>query len=227
LLAHDHVRRFKEWFIQVTTESDFCEFAGETYVETLGLGWYPDPLIPLDEPGPPAAGYGQPFDIPDAQNAIPGQTAAAFWVDVLVPESAPPGVYTGHVAVTVDGNTTALPLTLEVRQLTLPAENHAGLGSVNYGGLNFSVLWANYPARNDAGLQRWFQMAHAHRLELDAHWLWPLCADGSLGTPCADPDWEMWGDIWRPYMTGSAFTPAEGYWGPSPGQPIRRFMLPQ
>jgi len=230
LAAADHVRRFKEWFIHVAAESDFCDFGGENYVDSLGPGWYPDPLIPLDEPGPPDAGYGQPFDIPDAQNAIPGQTAAAFWVDVLVPGGAPAGTYTGTVSVTVDGGVTLLPLSLEVRNVTLPAENHAGLGSVNYGGLNFHVLWANYPDPNYGGLQRWFQMAHAHRLELDAHWLWPLCNDGALYPPC-DPavglNWDMWRDIWEPYLSGSAFTAAQGYWGPSVGQPIRRFLLPQ
>lgn len=230
LTASDHVRRFKEWFLPVTAESDFCDFAGENYVDSLGLGWYPDPLIPLDEPGPPAAGYGQPFDIPDAQNGIPGQTAVAFWVDVLVPTNTPTGDYHGTVTVNLDGNTTTLPLNLEVRNLTLAAENHAGLGSVNYGGLNFHVLWDTYPTPNDEGLQRWFQIAHAHRLELDAHWLWPLCHDGSLYPPC-DPvvglDWDMWRDLWQPYMTGSAFTTAAGYWGPSAGQPIRRFLLPQ
>ncbi len=219
LAAAEHVRRFKEWFVQVTGESAFCGFAGEGYVSSLGPGWYPDPLIPLDEAV--GEGFGQPFAIPDGANAIPGQTAAAFWVDVLVPAGTTAGTYRGTVTVRSSGATTALALELEVRDLTLPAENHAGLGSVNYGGLAFDVLWGEPDPPHPDGVERWFQLAHAHRFELDAHWLWPPVEDGVA------VDWELWRDLWAPFMTGSAFTAARGYWGPSPGEPIRRFTLPQ
>jgi hypothetical protein len=213
LAAADHVRPYREWFVHVTRESAFCDAVD--LVTSLGPGWYPDALIPLD--APVAEGFGQPFDVPDATNEIPGQMAAAFWVDVLVPDSAAPGWYDGSIQVRFDGATVEVPLRLEVRDITLPAFNAAGLGSVNYGGLGFEVL--NGEAGRE-GLIPWFQEAHAHRLEIDALWLWPPRLDGG------EVDWDAFRETWRPFMTGDAFTREQGYRGPSEGEPIRRFVLP-
>lgn len=213
LAAADAVRRYKEWFVEVRRESTFCE--GVAMVTSLGPGWYPDALIPLDEPV--ADGFGQPFDVPDRRNAVPGQRAAAFWVDVLVPEGTDAGTYRGEVRVDREGGTEAIPLELEVWPITLPAESHGGLGSVNYGGLGFDV-WHG-PA-GAAGLVPWYQMAHAHRVELDALWLWPETLPGLW------VDWGEWREALRPFLSGSAFTREAGYFGPSVGQPVGRFVLP-
>ncbi len=215
LRAADVVRRFREWFVPVTRESEFCDDRIHR-VSSLGLGWYPDALIPLDE-GPLAAGFGEPFDVPDAHNAIPGQTAGAVWVDVLVPEGTRPGTYRGAVEVTSAEGREALPLELRVDDVTLPRENHAGVGSVSYSGLAFEV----YRRRGAEALRPWFQLGHAHRFELDPLWLWPP-ADPRAGTV----DWDAFRALWRPYVTGEAFTAEAGYWGPSPGAPVRRLVLP-
>lgn len=213
LSSSDHVRRYREWFLNVVRESEFCE--DTNLVTSLGLGWYPDALIPLDVPVD--EGFGQPFAVPDERNGIPDQTATAFWVDVLIPEGAQPGWYQAVVRVDFDSDTVEIPLFVEVRDFSLSSYNHAGLGSVNYGGLSFEILQG---AGGAEGLIPWFQESHAHRLEVDALWLWPPWVDG------VSVDWDAFREIWRPFMTGDAFTSEAGYWGPSEGEPIRRFVLP-
>ena len=59
-------------------------------VTTLGPGYYPDALIPLD--GPEADRLpGLPVAVPARDNPVRGQRVAAFWVDVRVPRDAEPG----------------------------------------------------------------------------------------------------------------------------------------
>jgi len=213
LPAATHVRRYRQWFFEVSEESSFCE--GVHLVTSLGTGWYPDPLVPLDSSVGPD--FGQPFDVPDERgNPVDGQTATALWVDVLVPEGAREGTYRGTVTLSFDGGSEELPLEIEVRRITLPRHNHAGLGAVNYGGLGFDV----WDVVGPEGLVPWFQEAHAHRLELDAMWVWPN------STPGVSVDWHQWREGFRPFMSGSAFVPEAGYFGPSAGEPIRRFVLP-
>lgn len=220
LNAGDHIRRYVEWFVEVQQESSFCSVypgipSPVPLVTSLGPGWYPDALIPLELSVDP--GFGQPFDIPQSRNEIAGQTAAAFWVDVLIPASLTAGRYRGEITVLVSGETTTVPLELEVGAFTLSAYNHAGIGTVNYGGLARPLRERG----GDEALVPWFQLAHAHRFELDAVWM-----TTDFDEMSGYVDWAGWTEMWRPFLSGSAFTPSAGYWGPSSGEPIRRFVLP-
>ena len=79
-------------------------------------GRIPDPLIPLIDPysGQPA---GAPFTVTANLNQ-------PVWLDVYIPETAVPGVYSGTVTVTASGQTAVnVPLTLRVWNLTLPDMN--------------------------------------------------------------------------------------------------------
>src|SRR5207248_90292 len=50
--------------------------------------WYSDALVPV---------RGN-FDLPTADNAVPGQTVQPFFVDVYIPHGASPGMHTGSIA---------------------------------------------------------------------------------------------------------------------------------
>ncbi len=87
--AGGNVRLFKEWYVEVQEPSHGS--TSPVGYNCLGLGWYPDALIPLDAPVKPE--FGMPFDLPDKANAVPDQKLQAIWIDVL--DAAGPGG--GHV----------------------------------------------------------------------------------------------------------------------------------
>ncbi|MCL4195014.1 MAG: DUF4091 domain-containing protein, partial [Thermoguttaceae bacterium] len=81
-------------------------------------GWYPDPLIPLRHPdtGEPLRGRitAVPFD-------LPANETHGFWVDIRVPDAAPPGEYKGTYRVTATGQGgVEIPVTLTVWDFDLP-----------------------------------------------------------------------------------------------------------
>jgi len=65
-------------------------------------GWWPDPLLPAG-----------PFDVAAGQRQ-------PLWCSVSVPPDARPGRYTGEVAVTCAGQTSTVPVELEVLSYRLP-----------------------------------------------------------------------------------------------------------
>lgn len=84
----------------------------------LGPGWYADALIPFTDPstGKPLSGT--------ALTAVPFELKAStnqpIWVDVEVPRSAEPGVYTGTYTVTSNQGSTTGPVSLTVWNFALP-----------------------------------------------------------------------------------------------------------
>ncbi len=83
---------------------------GYVYVHTPtdpqgAVGWWPDPLPPLDEPIDLAAGENQPL-----------------WVRVHVPRDAAPGDYRGRLALQADGWSAEVPIELRVWDFEVPAE---------------------------------------------------------------------------------------------------------
>lgn len=88
--------------------------------EGFRAGWYPDALIPArpEAPAPdqtPARFNALPFDLPAAETH-------GFWIDILVPEAAAPGVYSGSCRVSADGaRTIIVPVSLIVWDFALPA----------------------------------------------------------------------------------------------------------
>ena len=79
------VEILKEWYLNVTKNSTNQDSTTAGY--NMGTGWYADALIPVTSTG----GFGQPFDIPDRMNNIPGQRWQSIWVDIYVPRDVPPG----------------------------------------------------------------------------------------------------------------------------------------
>jgi hypothetical protein len=82
-------------------------------------GWYPDPLIPFRHPVPRqslrnARLTAVPFDLPADQTH-------GFWVDIHVPQDAPPGEYRGSYRVTADDRKAVeIPVAVTVWGFDLP-----------------------------------------------------------------------------------------------------------
>jgi hypothetical protein len=86
--------------------------------DPMGVGWYPDALIPFTDPStgePPTGGAlkAVPFDLKAGVNQ-------PIWVDLLVPETAPPGQYSGTYTVTSDQGQFTGPIAVTVWNFTLP-----------------------------------------------------------------------------------------------------------
>ncbi len=83
---------------------------GYVYVHTPtdeqgAVGWWPDPLPPLDEPIDIEAGQNQPL-----------------WVRVEVPRDARPGDYRGTLSLSADGWSAEVPVELRVWDFEMPEE---------------------------------------------------------------------------------------------------------
>jgi hypothetical protein len=86
--------------------------------ESFKPGWYPDPLIPFRHPmtGAPLAGRIKaiPFQ-------LPANETHGFWIDIHVSKEIQPGIYSGTVRISTDGNPEALvPVELTVWDFVLP-----------------------------------------------------------------------------------------------------------
>ena len=87
--------------------------------QPLGVGWYPDALIPFTDPstGRPLSGaslQAVPFD-------LKGETNQPIWVDLLIPRTAKAGQYSGFYTVTSNNGSVTGPISLTVWNFTLPA----------------------------------------------------------------------------------------------------------
>jgi hypothetical protein len=105
IAASSHVTVFREAYLDITTLSDM----------NGTLGMTPDPLVPAVDPYVHEARMAFPVAVPA------GQTRSA-WIDVLVPQNAPSGFYSGTVTVD-DGGTmiASLPVVLAVWDFAIPS----------------------------------------------------------------------------------------------------------
>lgn len=75
-------------------------------------GWYPDALVPYE-------------NIKEAgENVVEAGDNQGLYVRWYIPADQAAGVYTGNVTVTVGEESTNVPVTLEVRDITVSLENH-------------------------------------------------------------------------------------------------------
>ena len=182
-----------------------------------GDGRIPDPLIPLVDPytGQPA---GAPFTVTANLNQ-------PVWLDVYIPETAAPGVYTGTVTVTATGQPAVnLPLTLTVWDLTLPNMNavttwfklslndliqyHSGTWACSG-----QDCWLDWNARSRTIVKRYQELAHDHRIDVGEYFV-----PDPVSTGCKPPtDWSAYDAAMQPYMDGT-------YW--SDGVPSGRLDVP-
>ncbi len=105
---------FREQYVYVNKSSP--NWGGTN--QPLGAGWYPDGLIPFNDPstGAPITGaalQAVPFSLTAARNQ-------PIWVDLLVPRTAVAGAYSGTYSVTSDQGSLTGTVQLTVWHFTLP-----------------------------------------------------------------------------------------------------------
>jgi hypothetical protein len=207
-----NVDLYKEWYVNIEKRS------GQNF--SLGLGWYPDALIPCSHwtgklfP----KSYILPFGVPDQLNNISlDQQNQALWVDIYVPRDraqAPPGIYRGPVTVSSSGGRTTLQVSLKVWDFSLPDENHVG-GDIH----TDTELHTFTP---DLEL-KYYQLIRRHRLVMGEIGYAP---DIQVTGTKVDIDWTKYDRQLGKYLDGSAFTKEHGYDGPGYGLPIELLVTP-
>jgi len=100
----------------------------------LGIGWYPDALIPFKNPKTGVNLSGATYD------AVPYAVAAnqnqPFWIDIAVPRGAVAGDYTGTLTVTTSTGSTTVGVKLRVWNFTLPVASRHKSSFGFHGGWN-------------------------------------------------------------------------------------------
>ena len=162
--------------------------------------YYPDIAVPLE--------LVPTFNITAGQNQ-------SIWTDIYIPKTTPSGFYAGVVTVKEGTNLSyTVPVELTVRTFSLPdVPTSKTMVYLGYPDIGLRYIGTQYPLAGTAGelkLQlirnRHFQLAHRHKISL-------VDNDVSASVGAQDlPHQE-----WLPRLSGSLFTAANGYDGPSVG----------
>jgi hypothetical protein len=187
---------FTEHYLQVKDSTLPNWFYGSLAAQPKKMtGWIPDALIPTDA----LTGRGGfPLSIAPQQNQ-------GIWVDVHLPrdqKQAPSGTYIGSVQVYQQGNVIKeIPLEVTLVPHYLPDENEATVW------LFAGDIYAYYPdlPRDQADAMLKFE-AHRHRIDVTGSF--PVNT-----SPFNAANMQTY----KPYLDGSAFTPAQGYHGTGEG----------
>ena len=207
-----NVDLFREWYVHVKNPTK------ESY--TLGPGWYADGLLPcLRWSGNlyPHT-YVMPFDVPDPLNNVgKEQQSQAMWIDIYVPKSrqaAPPGTYSGPIAISSDQGQVQLTLDLQVWDFALPEESHLKPN------IHTDTEINTFPEPMEL---KYYQLLRKHRLSM-----YPLGYAPALQISGTNVriDWSKYDARLAKYLDGSAFTAKYGYSGPGYGVPIEYLVLP-
>jgi hypothetical protein len=179
-------------------------------------GWIPDALIP-SEAIPGKGGF--PLSVPPTEERtyrhqniveiIPRARSLnqGFWIDLYLPRDMkyPSGLYESEIQVWAEGKIFArIPVQIELIDNYLPDENHSNVWIYNSGidGLKFY-----FPDLENEEIRRLIKNeAHRHRIELV----------GGFRAHQSEFNEEIMND-YKPFLDGSAYTPAYGYHGPGEG----------
>ncbi len=180
---------YREGFLNITTPSNAAGMTGQ----------WPDPLIPkVDE------FFGE------TRNAFPAMIAAGqtqpFWIEIHIPNSQPPGMYTGNATVTDGaGGSSTVAVSIHVRAFSLPSTS--SLGSVYGFGWDGPCIghFGGYgpPNCDDQQLEAlnalYFQDALNHRLTISALVYAPPITNGQ-------GDFTTFDTLYGPFLDGTALT---------------------
>lgn len=209
---------FLEWSVEVQTPSTGYPKA------SLGVGWYPDALIPIDRIETDTSKLGRrwiyPLILPDFNNRIKAQQSLIIWVDQFIPyndeNQITSGYYKTSISVSIGEEVKEIPVELKVWNFDLPNENllkaslqHEGFlsGTSEEKELEIYQLFK----RNRVGL-----MDPTYKPGLK------VTENGKV-----DIEWDNFDKRLSKYLTGDAFTESHGYnYGPGYGEPIETFALP-
>jgi len=208
---------FLEWAVEVKAPSTGYEKS------TLGTGWYPDAMIPLESIEQNVSRRSRlsyPLELPDFRNRIDSQRFLMVWVDQFVPlgkeeEDAPAGDYTSEITVSIGGRTKSIPVRLKVWNFSLPKENKLA------GNLQHEGFLKGMDERLELTL---YQLFKRHRVvPADPTYTPPISVspEGKVSI-----DWAAHDRRLAKYFSGEAFTEKYGYSGPGYGEPIEQYVLP-
>ncbi|WJH37056.1 DUF4091 domain-containing protein [Paenibacillus sp. CC-CFT747] len=178
--------------------------------------YYPDALVPLEE-GPSSR---LTLAAVTGLNAIEGQTYAAVWVDLFIPEGIRPGDYEGRLHVTTGAGTDTHSFRLKALETVVPNESFL-IADLNSYADNLSRRMRylkNNENRYEDGTyfeveKQFYRMAHEHRCLF--HYL-PYSHSGDIpptfipelegkGKEMRVKDWSSFDEHYGPYLDGSAF----------------------
>ena len=200
-----NIHLFKEWFGDVQVPSSGYEKT------SMGKGWYPDALVPIEAERPE---FGNPFYIPDFRNRIPNQKAAAIWVDVYVPDNQEKGIYKSTFKITSKNlETIEVPIELEVWPFSLPMEDTLK-----------GNFWTSYFQK--FSIEKELRYQHALKQNRLSHHVAYYRPDCEVVDGVVKFDWTSWDERVIKYLDGSAFTDKYGYSGTGYGEPIEYLLLP-
>ena len=157
-------------------------------------GWIPDALIPVTA----IKGRGGfPLDIAPERNQ-------GFWIDISLPRDQkefPAGMYYGKVNVSQNGRKIKeIPLEITLLPNYLPDENRTNIW------LHASGIYSYYPDLNPQEVDQMLKFeGHRHRIDIPG--------GDKVNAPFNRATMEKY----KPYLDGSAFTPANGYHGSGEG----------
>jgi hypothetical protein len=181
--------------------------------------YYPDALIPVHCP--------YRFQIPDADNRIPGQSSQGFWIDLWIPPSAKVQIYAGAVELSNGSERKAIPIELSVLPAVVPVEDAVTLDNNSYG---TSWLLEQYPQTlRSGGEDQLIRLIHSyHRIFYDHRGTFHQLGYGHAGKvgPEFAPEltgtgrqkhvssWQLFDSHYGPLLDGSAFRDSRR--GPKP-----------
>lgn len=206
---------FSQHYLQVERPTPPAWFYGsEASGPPRPTGWIPDPLIPAaatrDKGGFPVTVPAAGEQIVRTDHEMSIQPAASlqnqgFWVDVYLPRDPemPAGLYRGEVRVIAEGEEVArLPIELRLLDAVMPDENHSTVW------LYTSNVGRYFPDLPEEEITRMVKYAaQRHRIEVV----------GGFRAHRSRFDSRIM-EAYRPWLDGSGFTPAQGYYGPGQGK---------
>ncbi len=189
-----------------------------------------DALVPV---AGPAEG-----ELPDRDNAAPGQTHQEYWVDVFVPADAPVGRRGGRIVLSAGGRAVELPLELEVLEAAVPDQDVVVADHNSYGCRWLQPMYPGVFSACAGEDERWAAtielLHHYHRICHEHRGLFSNLGHGhhggfdviygprttGAGRTKALTGWERFDRHYGPLLDGSAFaTPGAG--APRPRRPAR------
>jgi hypothetical protein len=187
---------FLEWFVEVKTPSTGYPEA------SLGKGWYPDALIPFryiqDDSSEVKRRWTYPLWLPDFNNRVDDQKSMIVWIDQYIPpeqEEAGPGKYSTEISVTIDGQTSKIPVDLTVWNFAIPNENKFKASLQHEGFLR------SMPAKDELEIYQLFKRNRIALLDPTYDPRLQMTKEGKISI-----DWKSFDDRLDKYFSGEAFT---------------------